>query len=127
MENKSRFVMIIEDEEVLLEAISQKLIRSHFRTITCRSATQALEYLRNIKELPDIIWLDYYLEDMNGLEFMEELNANKIWKEIPVIVVSNSASPQKVEGMLLKGAKRYLLKADYKLKDIIEIIKEYLK
>src|SRR3989344_7708780 len=111
-------VMVIEDEEILLQAIAKKLVKSGFETITCTGATQALDYLKELdKNIPDIIWLDYYLEDMNGLEFMDKLNENPEWKKIPVVVVSNSASPQKVDAMIKRGASKYLLKADYKLKD----------
>ena len=126
MEKKGYLVMVIEDEEVLLEAISQKLTKYGFRTVTCISATQALNYLKDLQSLPDIIWLDYYLEDMNGAEFIDKVNENPNWKKIPVVVVSNSASPQKVQNMLAKGAKKYLIKADYKLKDIVEILLGYL-
>src|SRR3989344_1073583 len=112
MNNAGILVMIIEDEDILLQAIAKKLSKSGFSTITCTSATQALNYFKELGKLPDIIWLDYYLGDMNGLEFMDRLNENLEWKKIPVVVVSNSASPQKVESMLQKGAKKYLLKAD---------------
>ena|SRR3989344_1796972 len=127
MERNGILVMIIEDEEALLQAISQKLTKSGFETITCTTATQALNYLKELRRLPDVIWLDYYLEDMDGLEFMNKMNENPEWKKLPVVVVSNSASPQKVQSMMDRGVKRYLLKADYQLKEIADILLEYTK
>lgn len=125
MSQLGNVVMVIEDEELLLQAITKKLKNSGFETVSCTTAKQALEYLDTLNELPDVIWLDYYLKDMNGLEFMDRINQNPSWTKIPVVVVSNSASPQKVEAMLKKGAKKYLLKADYRLEDIVAIIKEF--
>lgn len=119
-------VMIIEDEELLLEAITRKLGLNKISTVSCTSGEQALEYLKNLPTLPDAIWLDYYLHDMNGLEFMQKIKENDKWSQIPVIVVSNSASQEKVHNMLALGAKKYLLKADYKLDEIVDTIKEFI-
>jgi CheY-like chemotaxis protein len=115
-------IMVIEDEEMLLQAIVKKLNSSGFKTLSCSSAKQAIDYLGSIQELPDAIWLDYYLPDMNGIEFMNKLKKNKDWEKIPVVVVSNSASDEKRNAMLAFGVKRYILKAKYRLDDIISII-----
>lgn len=127
MENKKIKIMVIEDEELLLKAINRKLSSLGFETVTCISAKQAIDYLNNMPELPDVIWLDYYLEDMNGLEFMNEMKKSDKWAKIPVIVVSNSASQDKKSAMLALGAKEYLLKAEYKLGDIAQMIKKFVE
>ena len=126
MEEKTHSIMVIEDEELLLRAISKKLTSEGHQAITCTSSRQAIDYLKNLEILPDAIWLDYYLGDMNGLEFMNELKKNEVWSKIPVFVVSNSASAQKKNAMLALGAKDYLLKAEYKLDEIIKKISKYL-
>lgn len=127
MEYKKTKIIVIEDEELLLQAIVKKLSSSGFETLSCTTARQAIDYLKSIKEIPDAIWLDYYLPDMNGIEFMHELKKNKKWAKIPVIVVSNSASAQKKNAMLALGVKKYVLKAKYRLDDIIDIIKEIVE
>lgn len=116
-------IMVVEDENLLLQAIVKKLKTLNIETIACTTGMQAFDYLRSLPELPDIIWLDYYLHDMNGLEFMNKLKQNPQWQKIPVVVVSNSASDQKVHNMLALGVKKYLLKAQYRLDEIIDIIK----
>jgi len=63
---------------------------------------------------------------MNGLAFMQELKQNEKWIGIPVIVVSNSASPDKVNNMLALGAKKYILKAEYRLDEIISMIRDFI-
>ncbi len=114
--------MVIEDEPLLLQAITKKLKVSNLGVLSCSSGQQAIDYLNNLEELPDAIWLDYYLKDMNGLEIMREVKNNPKWEHIPVLVVSNSASPDKVNHMLALGAKQYILKAEYRLDQIIEMI-----
>jgi two-component system chemotaxis response regulator CheY len=119
-------VMVVEDENLLLQAISKKMTISGIETVSCLSAEQALDYLKNFPELPDAIWLDYHLKDMDGLTFMRNLKDNPTWKDIPVFVVSNSASPEKVNNMLALGAKKYVLKAEHRLDEIIKDIKSFI-
>ncbi len=120
-------IMVVEDETLLLEAISKKLKKSGFDVVSCSGGKQAIDYLENISKIPDAIWLDYYLRDMNGLAFMQEIKSNPKWENIPVIVVSNSAGPDKVMNILSLGAKKYILKAEYRLDEIISIMSEFIE
>ncbi len=124
--NDCPIILVIEDEELLLNAIGKKLTLSGLSPISCTSGAQALDYLKNLEKLPDAIWLDYYLKDMNGLEFMKQIKDNPRYAQIPVVVVSNSANPQKVHNMLALGAKKYLLKAEHRLDDIIKSVSEII-
>jgi CheY-like chemotaxis protein len=128
MSKEEPTVMVVEDENLLLKAIIKKLGVLRIDTLSCTSGQQALNYLNDLGgDVPDAIWLDYYLKDMDGITFMNELKQNPKWAGIPVVVVSNSASPEKMHSMLALGVKKYLLKADYRLDEIIEIIKEFIK
>lgn len=113
-------IMIVEDEPLLLHAIVKKLEVSDLGSIACASGKQALDYLASLTELPDAIWLDYYLKDMTGLDFLQKVRKNNAWASIPVFVVSNSASEEKVDAMMKLGTKKYFLKAEHRLDDIIE-------
>jgi two-component system, chemotaxis family, sensor kinase CheA len=119
-------IMVVEDETLLLQAITKKLKLSDMDVLSCASGQQAVDYLTSLEEMPDAIWLDYYLKDMNGLAFMQKLKENPLWTNIPVIVVSNSANPEKVNTMLGLGAKKYILKAEHRLDEIIDMIREFI-
>lgn len=126
MTKENPTIMVVEDENLLLQAITKKLKLSDIDVLSCSSGQQAIDYLGSLDELPDAIWLDYYLKDMNGLAFMQALKADKSWENIPVLVVSNSASPDKVNNMLGLGAKKYILKAEYRLDEIIAMIRDFI-
>lgn len=119
-------IMVVEDENLLLQAVTKKLTMSGIESISCSSGEQAIDYLGSLEELPDAIWLDYHLKGMNGLAFMQKLKEQDVWATIPVFVVSNSASPDKVESMLALGAKKYMLKAEHRLDEIIGDIKTFI-
>ena len=116
-------ILVVEDEILLLEAIGMKMKEDDLDAILCSSGKEAFQHLKKSTTLPDLIWLDYHLTDMDGLEFMTELKKEKNWEQIPVIVVSNSASKEKLHAVMLLGAKKYILKAENKLKDIIHAAK----
>ena len=126
MSKENLTIMVVEDESLLLEAITKKLDLYKIKTVSCTSGTQALDYLENFKQLPDLVWLDYHLKDMDGLEFMNKLKMRDKWKDIPVVVVSNSATDDKVHNILGLGAKKYIIKAEHRLDNIIKIVLEII-
>lgn len=127
MTKKSTTVLVVEDEILLLEAATKKLEKSGISVVPCSSGEAALSQIKNLPSPPDAIWLDYYLKDMNGLAFMERVKENKAWADVPVIVVSNSASPEKVHNMLALGVDKYILKAQYRLDEIVDILHEIIE
>lgn len=126
MSKENPTIMVVEDEVLLLQAITKKLQISGMEVLSCSSGQQAIDYLNSVGELPDAVWLDYYLKDMNGLTFMQEIKKNPDWAHLPVLVVSNSASPEKVHNMLGLGVKKYILKANFRLDEIIAIIRDFI-
>jgi len=120
-------IMVVEDETLLIQAITKKMEINNIKTISCTDGQQVLDYLnKDSNSLPDAIWLDYHLNGMDGLEVMNNLKKNSKWSSIPVFVVSNSVGPEKVTSMLALGAKRYILKAEHRLDEIIIIIINFI-
>lgn len=120
-------ILVIEDERPLLEAIKVKLEKSGFMVTTARSVEQAMGYLEDLKQV-DVIWLDHYLlgkED--GLDFVTKLKtSNAKWSNIPVFVVSNTASADKVQSYISFGVNKYYVKAEHRLDEIIKEIQLFL-
>ncbi|OGE11292.1 hypothetical protein A3A60_02020 [Candidatus Curtissbacteria bacterium RIFCSPLOWO2_01_FULL_42_26] len=125
--NTKPIVMVIEDEELLLQAITKKLKLSNLDVIACNNGHQAIDHFKDLNNKPDAIWLDYYLGDMDGINFMEKLKSHKELANIPVLVVSNSASPDKVHRMLALGAKEYFIKAEHRLDELVDQIKKFIE
>jgi DNA-binding response OmpR family regulator len=126
--NNKPLILVVEDEKLLLEAITKKLAMNGIDTISCTTGEQAIEYSKNnANQIVDAMWLDFQLPDMDGITLLSKIREKDEWKEVPVIVVSNSASDEKVNGMLALGAKRYLLKAEHRLEDIINDVRNIIK
>lgn len=88
---------------------------------------QAINFLKDIEKV-DIIWLDHYLLGKeNGLDFVAKIKEDESWKKIPIFIVSNTASQEKVASYMQLGIEKYYVKANYRLDDIIEDIKNSLR
>jgi len=127
MNQKNPAVLVVEDEKPLQEAIKIKLEISGFDVVTARSVEQAINFLKDIEKI-DVIWLDHYLLGKeNGLDFVAKLKKKKEWKKIPIFIVSNTASQEKMKSYMSLGIEKYYVKANYRLDDIIKDIKETIK
>lgn len=118
----------MEDEKPLLEVIKFKLETEGFSVVTARSISQALDYLENGIKI-DAVWLDHYLFGKgNGLDFVAKLKQKgSAWKNLPIFLISNTASPEKIQLYLKLGVKKCYTKVDFTLDQIVTDIKEFLK
>lgn len=124
MENKKEItILVVEDERPLLEAIKKKLELSGFSVVTARSTDQAYAYIEDIGQI-DVVWLDHYLIGKeSGLDFVAKCkSAESTCKNIPIYVVSNTASADKVQSYLRFGITKYFVKAEHRLDGIIDEI-----
>lgn len=125
-QEEKKNVLVVEDETPLLKVIKIKFEQGGFDVAIARKAEQAIDLLEDLGRV-DVIWLDHYLlgkED--GLDLLSKIKKEDKWKDIPVYVVSNTASPEKMQSYISLGADKYYVKSDYRLDQIIGDIKESL-
>lgn len=120
-------ILVVEDERPLAEAIKKKLEKCDFEVVTARTVEQAMSYFDEQVKINGI-WLDHYLLGKeNGLDLVTKIKSEESeWKTIPIFVVSNTASPDKVQAYLKLGVDKYYTKADFKLEEIINDIRATL-
>ena len=126
MEAEKKFnILVVEDERALVNAITKKLQSSNFETQSARTIQAALEIFKLNKF--DAIWLDHYLLGKEtGLDFVTILKSNELWKRIPIFVVSNTASPDKIKSYIHLGIDKYFVKSNYRLDEIIRDLRKVL-
>ena len=118
-------IIVIEDEEVLLGLLKNKLEQEGHQVTIARDGQEGLEKIRADK--PDLILLDIIMPKMGGFEVMEELNADKILKHIPIIIVSNSGQPVEIDRAKKLGVKDWLIKTDFDPQEVIVKVREQLE
>ncbi len=118
-------ILIVEDEPTLQKALRIALEQEGYEVKSALEGEAGLKLAKESK--PNLILLDLILPKIDGFEILTELKKDESTKEIPVIILTNLESSQDIEKALVLGAKTYLVKANYDLKDIIKKVKENIK
>lgn len=126
-QKKAKTIMVVEDERQLANAVREALIVNGFDVVSAREADEAVAQLQNLG-LVDAIWLDHYLVGAsNGLDFVVRIKSDPKWAQIPIFIVSNTASQQNVHSYIRLGVTNYYTKADYDIGRIISDLKYTLE
>ncbi len=120
-------ILVIEDERPLAKVIVNKLELVGFEVLTARTVDQGLEYMEEVSSI-DAVWLDHYLfGEKTGLDFVARLKSfDSKWRQIPIFVVSNTASRDNLNSYIRLGVNKYSVKADHRLDEMTKEIKDYL-
>jgi len=118
--NSDHTILVAEDERPLLEAIVKKLGDKGFATVAARTGAQVIDYLNEIENI-SAIWLDHYLiGEANGLDLLARIKESEKWSSIPVFVVSNTATQDKVATYMKLGINKYFVKSENKISEIVD-------
>ena len=117
-------ILFVEDEPTLQKELKEILEQEKVKIVSAFDGEQGLKAAQT--EKPDLILLDLILPKKDGFEVLKDLKADEKTKNIPVIVLTNLEGIGDVEKALELGATTYLVKANYKLDDVIAKIKELL-
>ena len=98
-------VLVIEDDPDIAFLLQLHLSGDGREVLTAGRGDEAIEVAR--RERPDLITLDIMLPDMDGFAVLDELKADPVTKEIPVVVIS--VLPDRGECLRL-GAVDYVTK-----------------
>lgn len=125
MESK---ILLVEDDKTLREMYREKFEMEGFNITTKNTGKEGLESLE--KDIPDIILLDILMPDMNGLEMLKEMKKNRLYRDIPVILLTNlgeSKIDMDPELSFALGIKDYLIKTKHTPDDVVKRVKQILK
>ena len=90
-EYKSKKIIAVDDEEIVLSTLKMLLGIEGFEDVVCFSEPQkALEYIKENK--PDLILSDFMMPKMNGIEFLSE--AKKIREDVSMILLTGYADKE---------------------------------
>lgn len=96
-------ILVIDDEKSNTDLIKM-ILEDEYKVITCNNGREALDYLtKNYKEVALII-LDLVMPEIDGMVLLKVLNKKGITKLIPVIIMMEWSSPEKIQECYTNGA-----------------------
>ena len=98
-------VLVVEDEESFIEALTVGLSREGFRVQVARDGAQALDLFDVVQ--PDLVLLDVMLPLISGIDVCRELRKRS---KVPIIMVAAEGSEIDTVVGLAAGADGYVAK-----------------
>lgn len=115
-------ILIVEDEPTLLDILAAELSKAGFSV--CKSSDAASAFQAAKDNEPNIILLDILLPNGDGGILLEKFKADEKTKNIPVVVLTNLTDEDTRKKCETAGCVDFLVKADYRIGELVQKIKE---
>ncbi|MDA8079857.1 MAG: response regulator [Nitrospiraceae bacterium] len=118
-------VLIVDDSQLIHSMYRLVLNRYNgCRIVDAMNGLEALDVLSRESDF-NLILLDINMPVMNGLQFMEKLKAENLYRQIPIIVISTEGKEEDTLRALKLGAWGYVVKP-FKPHVLYEIIEKVI-
>jgi CheY-like chemotaxis protein len=91
-------VLLVEDDPgdivLIQEAFEHNKVRNHLHVVG--DGVEAMEFLRNGSERPDLVLLDLNLPRKDGREVLQEIKTDPALRAIPVVVLTTSKAEEDI-------------------------------
>jgi two-component system, chemotaxis family, chemotaxis protein CheY len=104
-------VMIVDDSGAMRSVIKKIITISGFKMSLCLEAGNGREALERLQgNWVDVIVSDINMPEMGGVELLQVLSRDALYRNIPVIIVSTEGSSERMKEALDRGAKGFIKK-----------------
>lgn len=98
-------ILIIDDDPASTDLLKLLLASYPADVVTCNTPLDGVELARKLK--PDLILLDLWMPEMNGLDVCKSVRR---FSTVPILILSALDTPETIAGVLDAGADDYLVK-----------------
>ena len=124
MENNSKKIIYIEDNQEMIDLVALILTRHGFQVTGSTNGREGINLILQLK--PDLILLDLMIPDIDGWEIYKQLETNDLTKDIPVIIITaKSQNIDKVLGLHIAKVDDYICKP-FHPNDLLESVQKVL-
>ena len=121
MSGRETTILVVEDEESFIDALTIGLRREGFLVVVARDGVEALAQFDRYK--PDVVLLDVMLPRMSGIDVCRQIRTKS---QVPVIMVTAKTSEIDTVVGLEVGADDYITKP-YRLRELVARIRAVLR
>jgi CheY-like chemotaxis protein len=117
-------ILIVDDNAMLANLYRGTLAAAGFAVDVANDGEAGLAAAR--KTPPDLVLLDMMMPRMNGIDVLTALRGDPLFSGLPVIVFSNSYTPERMTQLWNAGATQILVKASTTPNVILEAVRTAL-
>lgn len=122
-QNSVPTILIVEDDMMLSSALKIKLSKVGYAVLIANDGKEGLSAAKEMH--PDLILLDIVMPVMDGYTMLVELRKDSWGKNASVIILTN-LNEASINGDFLDESSDYLIKAEWKLDDLLSKIQKML-
>lgn len=100
-------VLVVDDFSMALKTMKVQL-EGEYQVTLAVSGKQALAFLE--KHKPDLIFMDVEMPEMDGIETVQKIKENPLWREIPIIFLTGNKEKDTIYSCMSLGAVDYMIK-----------------
>jgi two-component system chemotaxis response regulator CheY len=115
-----RKVLVVDDSDLIHRMYQLVLCRFNCELVKAMNGRQALEILSEQDDF-QLILLDINMPVMNGIQFMEQANAQGLHDRYPIVILSSEGTEEETARGLKLGARGFLRKP-FKSSDLYDIM-----
>jgi two-component system, cell cycle sensor histidine kinase and response regulator CckA len=101
-------ILLVDDEEIIINAVSRMMIHLGYTVLTARSGQEALEIYRSRREDIDLVILDLIMPGISGESAFDQLK--EIDPEIDVLLASGYSAEGQTQAILQRGCRGFIQK-----------------
>jgi signal transduction histidine kinase/ligand-binding sensor domain-containing protein/DNA-binding response OmpR family regulator len=117
-------ILLVEDDQSLLDFISNNLKTENYNTIRAANGVEALRLLET--NSVELIISDVMMPEMDGIEFTRQVKTNINYSHIPLILLTAKGNSDSEIAGIENGADAYMTKP-FKWKHLTVVIKNLLE
>jgi sigma-B regulation protein RsbU (phosphoserine phosphatase) len=123
MTDRSRKLLIIDDDTLVRQSIATYLADSGFEIFEATSGASGLAAVE--EKSPELVITDLRMPDLDGLQVLQQLHEQM--PDLPVIVISGAGVMTDVVAALRLGARDYLIKPIIDMEVLVHSVKKALE
>jgi DNA-binding response OmpR family regulator len=102
--NSQPTVLVVEDDELVLDAMTRMLVREGYLVLTAASGHDAIGLLHAPLQPINVLVLDVNLPDVSGIDLCARIR--ELHPDLPVVVCTGSTDPNALVELLKMGIHR---------------------
>lgn len=103
-------VLIIDDDKALRHLVAEVLELLELTILEAHDGADGFSVLDRVAGEVDLILLDVFMPQMDGMEFLKKIKAHDKYNHIPVVMLTAAVDKAKMLEAIRGGAKHYLTK-----------------
>jgi CheY-like chemotaxis protein len=107
-------ILLIDDNPDIIQLISLMIKRimgsDQYEIVSGRDGQEGLDILNTSEHVPDLIFTNLRMPNMDGITFMKNVRLNDTWIKIPMVMMTAHQSPDIRREVMANGATAFLPK-----------------